>query len=283
MARRLLLPLGMLFLPVIGGCGRQADPAPAKPTPNTRPSTIEAMGIGFVKISAGSYEAGCPSGRFSIGRAASTPRRVTISKDFWMSECELTRTEWASLCKRTGIAYEPPRGNAELPVTHIPWMTAVEVLTRNGLRLPTEAEWEYACRGGASTAYPWGDDAEEADRFVNFAGLGSTAWLDEERHVVTSDPICIRPPRSLQPNGWGLYDMLGNVWEWCHDWAAIPADSSTVPTMREVDPTGPEVGVRRVRRGGACSGVLVPPCFRSSADPLLGRGDTGVRAVRSVP
>ena len=115
------------------------------------------------------------------------------------------------------------------------------------VRLPTEAEWEYACRGGTTTTYSFGDGA---------AKLGQYAWYDKNAWDI-GEAYAHRVGQKLL-NRWGLYDMHGNVWEWCQDWYA-PYDSQKVVT----DPQGPKSGSRRVLRGGS---FTYPSSYVRSAD-----------------
>jgi formylglycine-generating enzyme required for sulfatase activity len=127
--------------------------------------------------------------------------------------------------------------------------------------LPTEAEWEYACRAGTQTAYSFGDSESE---------LADYAWYGPNSGRTT------HPVGSKKPNAWGLYDMHGNVSEWCQDWyGSYPSGSVT-------DPTGPYSGSHRVSRGGGWDGISV--C--RSAIRLWGRpgyrgSDIGFRVLRS--
>jgi formylglycine-generating enzyme required for sulfatase activity len=119
--------------------------------------------------------------------------------------------------------------------------TVVIDYTRNGYRLPTEAEYEYACRAGTTTEYYWGR---------NYPPLTSadTLALDSNAIWNIDSPSGTEPVGSKKPNAWGLYDMAGNLWEWCNDWYAGYADSSqTNPT----GPSSPGPNNYRVRRGGA--------------------------------
>ena len=125
------------------------------------------------------------------------------------------------------------------PATYVSWDEAVEYCSKlsalegKEYRLPTEAEWEYACRGGKSTAYSFGTDP---------SGLQSYAWFDENAWNV--DEKYAHAVGGKQANPFGLYDMHGNVWEWCSDWYG------TYSAGAAVDPKGPSTGSYRVYRGG---------------------------------
>jgi formylglycine-generating enzyme required for sulfatase activity len=115
----------------------------------------------------------------------------------------------------------------------VSWDDCQEFLRKagGGLRLPTEAEWEYACRAGTKTRFSYGDDAD-------YRQLGEYAWYASNSGNKT------HPVGEKKPNGWGLYDVHGNVWEWCQDWYGEYAAGQAA------DPTGPASGSVRVLRGG---------------------------------
>ena len=131
-------------------------------------------------------------------------------------------------------------------------------MTRGGFRLPTEAEWEYACRAGTT-----GDHSGVLDE---------TAWYEANSGGETH-PVGLK-----QPNAWGLHDMHGNVWEWCQDWYG------EYPTGLVADPQGPPAGEKRVSRGGGWN-AFGPSCrsaFRDGNVPDARYGDLGFRLVRDV-
>ena len=177
-----------------------------------------------------------PAGKFLMGSPASevdrvdneTQHEVTITKPFYMGKYEVTQEQWESVM---GNNPSSRTKGAKLPVTDVSWNDCQEFIkklnakTSGGYRLPTEAEWEYACRAGTSTAYSFGNSLTKSD--AHFGG----------------DSIKI--VGSYNPNAFGLYDMHGNVWEWCEDW------KEDYPAGSVMDPKGPKTGLRRVLRGGS--------------------------------
>ena len=160
------------------------------------------------------------------------------------------------------------------PVETVFWADAVEFCGKlsampaektagHVYRVPTEAEWEYACRSGTTTAYGFGDDASR---------LGDYGWYDNKNSGRTTHPV-----GGKQPNGWGLYDMHGNVMEWCQDWYG------DYPSRSTTDPTGATSGSDRVFRGG---GWLLIARYCRSADrngftPVSRSDRLGFRVLRS--
>lgn len=170
-------------------------------------------------------------------------------------------------------------GMDEHPVTHISWNDAVAYCRWAGRRLPTEAEWEYASRGGIESAtYPWGDELRDpvtgAWRCNIWQGTFPTSNVAEDGWLTTA------PVDAFTPNGFGLWQTVGNVWEWCADWYS-PNYYSFSPAA---NPTGPDSGSGRVLRGGS---YLCHDSYcnryrnsaRSSNTPDSSMGNAGFRTV----
>jgi formylglycine-generating enzyme required for sulfatase activity len=138
-----------------------------------------------------------------------------------------------------GTQWQPVSGKDKHPVVYVTWYGAAEFADYVGGRLPTEAEWEYACRAGSITPFNTGRCLSSSE--ANYNGNYPYAGCSEGAYVRTTTPV-----GSYKPNAWGLYDMHGNVWEWCADWYGAYA------TNPQTNPTGPATGARRVFRGGCC-------------------------------
>ncbi|MBQ9798642.1 MAG: SUMF1/EgtB/PvdO family nonheme iron enzyme [Thermoguttaceae bacterium] len=194
----------------------------------------------------------CPPGVFMMGsptseeerKADETQRRVTLTRGFWLLETPVTQEMWAATM---GDGESPAEGASYFPAEGISWEDSrkfIEKLNALGeapegfeFRLPSEAEWEYACRAGTTTPYFWGStlNGEQANCNGNYP-YGDAPKGDYRERASES--------RNYVPNPWGLYDMHGNVCEWCEDWFG-PYDASDA-----LDPTGPSSGSGHVLRGG---------------------------------
>ena len=211
-----------------------------------------------------------PRGEFKI-KDGSKVELVTLSNHFYMGVHAVTQRQYAAVM---GVNPSQFLGE-ENPVERVSWEEAMafcERLTESPAekaagrvyRLPTEAEWEYVCRAGASTSYCFGDDASE---------LGNYAWFSKNSRGKTHRVA------DKQPNQWGLYDMHGNVWEWCHDWYG----DNLIGNL--TDPKGPGLGSRRVYRGGSW-GRTAEDCRSTSRDggfPSNRRVSIGFRIAVTPP
>lgn len=210
-------------------------------------STGVAMGVVIQRmrwIPPGSFVMGSPGGE--AGRFPNeAQRRVILTQGFWLSETPIVQAAWE------GIMGENPSKfrSSHRPVERVSWDDCQRFIEKlnaqvpgGGFRLPTEAEWEYACRAGTSTATWVGDLAMHGGGHFE---LKEIAWYRGNSEQMT------RPVRQKEPNPWGLYDMLGNVYEWCDDWYSALDVSSGLHVDHCEDPRGPPSGVYRVLRGGS--------------------------------
>jgi sulfatase modifying factor 1 len=271
------------FLALLGAAaGLAASGEPIAVLERVEPSGVSPL-VDLVEIPGGSFRMGSPEseeGRFVAERPA---HDIRISP-FACMRFPVTRCLYAEIMgKDPG---RPKRTAADLPVSNVAWFDAVAFCNRlsereglvpcyqvegeqilwdrvaGGYRLLTEAEWEYACRAGTSTRWSFGDDEGR---------LGDYAWFDGNSN---------RKPRSVGrklPNAWGLYDMHGNVWEWCWDWFG------PYTAERQIDPAGPETGDWRSARGGAFdeSPRYLRSAFRSGGQSSGRTRFVGFRCARS--
>ncbi|MCX5852462.1 MAG: formylglycine-generating enzyme family protein, partial [Deltaproteobacteria bacterium] len=229
---------------------------------------------GFVYIQPGSFQMGSISG-FADEQPVHT---VTISTGFYIGITEVTQKEWYDVMgTKPWAGRQYVKDGDSYPATYVSWndvQAFIDAKNAEGTynyRLPTEAEWEYACRAGTATVFSFGDEP---------ADLGTFAWYCD--NAWDADEQWPHQVKTRAANPWGLYDMHGNVWEWCQDWYGTYSSDS------ETDPTGPAAGVGKVIRGGAYdsgdgSVVGVEGC--TSSNRLLQNpvgyawADTGFRLV----
>jgi formylglycine-generating enzyme required for sulfatase activity len=191
----------------------------------------------MVLIPAGEFIMGSPDGE---GYDDEHPQHAVFVDSFYLGKYEVTFEQYDLFCEQTGRSkpYDHGWGRGKRPVMNVSWDDAAAfcdwLSERSGerYRLPTEAEWEYACRAGTTTQFSFGDSARDLDFY---------AWHRGNAGRRT------HPVGTLIANPWGLHDMYGNVWEWCSDWYG----KSYYTSVPQRNPTGPPNGEYRVRRGGS--------------------------------
>ncbi len=225
--------------------------------------TITVKGVSFrmVLIRAGEFIMGSPPDE--PGRLDDeTQHRVRLSRDYWMGETQVTQALWEAVMGNNPSEFN---NGGEYPVESVSWddsQTFIQDLNRlvsgGGFRLPTEAEWEYACRAGTNTPFHTGRclGTHEANYDGNYPLEGCPEGEYRERTTRVA---------SFAPNAWGLYDMHGNVYEWCQDWY-----DEDYPSGRVTDPSGPSSGASRVHRGGCW--VIGARYCRSASRNVLALG-----------
>jgi formylglycine-generating enzyme required for sulfatase activity len=282
MSRTALLVMAALIAGA-AGCGRDSSA-----TPDEEASTLA---LPVLQPSSGGEMVLVPTGTFTMGDSAGRPdetaHKVSFSS-FYLDRYPVTQELYAKLMGVNPSKRKDPKN----PVERTQWTDAVRFCNRcseleglkpcydlvtwtcdfgaDGYRLPTEAEWEYACRAGGAGRYSFGDDESE---------LPSYAWLKPHSQ---GKP---HPVGQKRPNRWGLYDMHGNVWQWCQDWYG--ADYYTqAPTQ---DPRGPPAGKMRVLRGGAwdsspgqCRAAYRHKEFPVYSDACFGADSYGFRRARKA-
>jgi formylglycine-generating enzyme required for sulfatase activity len=277
-------PLCSLLMLLVLSCGcRRTDDAP--PATETSAAALEQTttptGIDMVRVPAGRCTLGS-----SDGEADEQPVDVELSS-FWIDRTEVTQAAFEKLMGRNTSKWKGP----QRPVERVSWPSAAKYCNArslkeglqpcydpdtlacdfdaNGYRLPTEAEWEYACRGETTGDYSFGNDAGK---------LRQCAWY-QDNSVKTTHPV-----GEKQPNPWGLSDMHGNVWEWCNDFYS----EQYGPASSGKDPRGPTAGEERVLRGGSwrdtaerCRAAARHSETPGFADVCFGYEAYGFRCVRT--
>lgn len=199
---------------------------------NNNDSIWDSTGIAFIRISAGSFMMGSPTTEANR-ESDETQHQVTLSKSFYLGKYEVTQGQWKSVMGNNPSSFK--NCGDKCPVENVSWEDVQEFIKKlnakgeGTYRLPTEAEWEYAARAGSTTKYSFGDSENS---LVNYA------WYSSNAGGKTNE-VGLK-----QPNKWGLYDMHGNVGEWCADWyESYPNASVTVPRSSN----------RMIRGGGGSS------------------------------
>jgi formylglycine-generating enzyme required for sulfatase activity len=241
------------------------------------PFTIQGIGIEMLPVRPGEFLMGSPSSEKD--RASDElQHRVKLTQPFWFGKYEVTQGQWEAVMRNNPSHFK----GEDLPVERVSWEDAMEFCRKlnqlDGNRprgyvysLPTEAQWEYVCRAGTTTATAFGNSlsSREANFNGNFPYGGAAKGPDLNKTA---------PVGSYRPNAWGFYDLHGNVWEWCADWRG------EYPSGSEADPPGPSTGSNRVLRGGGwfSYGRYCRSAYRLWDDPGNRHGTLGFRPSLGV-
>ena len=265
------------------------DPSPApprnarsepKPMPWTSGPVEDTFGTSCALAVGGAQQVfrWIPPGKFLMGSPTSEALRgsseilheVSLSRGFWLADTACTQAFWLAVWPVNPSHFQD---DPRKPVENVAWHDAqrfIDELNRRlpGLhaRLPSEAEWEYACRAGTRTPFCFGERVTTDQ--VNYHG--DYPYPGAEKGLFRGQPC---PVASLPANAWGLYEMHGNVWEWCADWYA------DYPTTPQTNPQGPSSGKMRVLRGGTWSDPAryARSANRSRIEPAYRPRSTGFR------
>ena len=235
---------------------------------------VNSIGMKFVMIAGGSFIMGSPA---DDSRRVSDERlhRVTISKPFYLQTTEVTQGQWMRVMGNNPSYFR--NCGDDCPVERVSWIEVQEFIRRlnemegtDKYRLPTEAEWEYACRAGNTTLFHTGN-CISIDQ-ANYDGNHPMPGCPKGEYRETTIRV-----GSFEPNSWGLYDMHGNVWEWCQDWYGEYSKGHVI------DPTGPLTSGTRVLRGGSWNLFArdLRSANRNGGDPDSSDNVVGFRVART--
>ena len=235
-----------------------------------------------------------PGGEFSMGSSldprspnydpqSKPPEKpvheVTLAP-FFLSKYEMTQGQWVGVMGQNPSEFTEGNGGVH-PVEHVNWKQCSEVLLRLGLRFPTEAQWEFAARAGTNTPWPFGADRDQLVAFGNVADEAARGFVLSDTEVWNDGYTKHAPSGSFDPNGFGLHDMQGNVWEWCLD---TYADYSEVPAPGDgLRGEGLPSSSRHIR-GGAFTSIALAArsAYRGTLPPTTAVGHVGCRAAAEL-
>ncbi|MDQ1256879.1 MAG: Serine/threonine-protein kinase pkn1, partial [Candidatus Hydrogenedentes bacterium] len=235
------------------------------------------IALEMVWIPAGSFIMGRYPGELGSYTAEDPQHWVTFDSGFWMGKYELTKAQWTAVMGTTPWAGQSSvLDDPNSPAVYVNWddvkafIAALNTYTGLTFRLPSEAQWEYSCRAGTTTRFYWGED-------LSYIEIDDYAWWDGNAYNVGQQYAHIVGQK--QPNGWGLFDMSGNVWEWLEDDWHVDYSGAPVNGSAWID--SPR-GTRRLERGGAWSysGYTCRSALRCSTYPVNEYDFLGFRLCR---
>ena len=236
-----------------------------EPEVSNKTFTINGVSFTMIGVKGGTFTMGATTEQGSDAESDEKPTHQVTLSSYAIGETEVTQALWQAVMGSNPSAFA---GDLQRPVERVSWNDCQEFISRlndltgENFRLPTEAEWEYAARGG---------NASQGYKYSGSNTIGDVAWYSSnsssKTHVV----------KTMQPNELGIYDMSGNVFEWCADWHGSYSSSA------QIDPTGPSSGSNRVLRGGSWSSGYARYCrvaYRSNLGANSRRIDIGLRLAR---
>jgi len=297
------IKVGIVVLLLSAVLSIAVGPAAGEPTSREAVATVtNSIGQTFVLIPAGSFMMGSPLSE-SERNDDETRHRVTITRSFYMQTTEVTQGQWRAVMGENPSHFQ--HCGDDCPVENVSWHDAQAFITKLNAkegtvayRLPTEAQWEYACRAGTETALYTGpmrmigsNNAPELDPIAWYGGnscveydgaYDCSRWVDKQEPCSRCGP---HPVGLKEPNARGVYDMIGNVWEWCDDQCSYRSGIGVVTdTYRDgvVDPLCRD-GADRVYRGGSwySSAEICRSAYRLIYNPDCKGGYLGFRLVRT--
>ena len=250
------------------------------------PAWTNSLSMRFALIPAGTFLMGSPDSEADRFADEGPQHEVEITRPFFLGIHPVTQEQYEKVMgKNPSYITSKNGGGANHPVEQVSWKEAVtfcrklsarpeEKSSGRTYRLPTEAEWEYSCRGGATSSRPFSFGDCLSSPQANFAGLYPYGGAAEGPYLKRTTAV-----GSYPPNAFGLFDLHGNVWEWCADWFG------SYPSQSVEDPPGPPTGTSRVLRGGSWSngGKYCRAACRIKLDPGAHDGSCGVRVVCVSP
>lgn len=270
------MPGGMLFLMIVAASAACAE----------APSVDPATGMDFVFVKGGCYGMGDWTGE---GDPNERPVHEVCVDSFYLGKYEVTNRQYRLFAPRhhSGSLEQVSLDGDNLPVVNVSWEDAVafagwlSATSGAKYRLPTEAEWEYAARAGTTDSRFWGNNPDLACTYANVADLSAKAKRPKWTAFLCNDGYLVAAPvGTYGPNGFGLHDILGNVWEWCED----VYSSEAYGRLPKNNPVYQGPGEYRVMRGGGWSnGPLgIRSSHRVGLSPEFGHHALGLRLVREA-
>ena len=254
----------------------EARPSEAVTNPTLR-AAITASGLAWrvrdtatqmemLLVPAGIFTMGCTaSNQWGCNSDENPTHSVTLTQAFYMGRYEVTQAQWTAKMGSNPSYFQGQSDSASRPVEQVMWNTIQGYLSATGMRLPSEAEWEYACRAGTTTAFNNGSNDDNT--------VGAIAWLYED------DAGQTHAVGGKAANALGLHDMSGNVWEWVNDWYG----STYYSVSPSTNPLGPVSGTKHVLRGGDwfTPSNFVRSSYRSGNPPYYAIESIGFRVARN--